>query len=323
MKKSLILGALLFTAPAWAGTTYPLTIETYNYEGQKVSQTFEKAPERIFAAFQDNIETLLALGVGDKIVGAYGFDDPKPMEGLEEAFKTIPYQQDYPGKEAVMALQPDFITGWSSLFGEKRLGDISFWNERGTKTYMARNSGMRKGESQTVEDELLDVETLGAIVDRPEKAAELTGAIRQEMERINTHLKGKTRRTATVIEDEGSQFRVYGHETLGGNVAERGGAVLKPGAEGDPKKVGVEDLLLADPEAIFLVWYEGYTLGGKEVTADELAQGFMSDPKYANLQAVKEGRVWPLNLSYVYCSGLRSGLGVQVVASHLYPELYQ
>lgn len=305
------------------GTTYPLTVDTYNYAGEKVTMTFQAPPERVVAAYQDNIETLLALGCADKIVGAFGLDDPKVLSSLQADFEKIPYSQSNPGKEAVMALNPDFITGWYSLFGEKNLGDVTFWRDRGVNTYMALNSGMRKGQSQTVEQELQDVDTLGAIMDKEDRARELTDRVRAEMKRIDDYLEGHDRKTAAVIEDEGGIYRVYGHETLGGNVAERGGAALKPGAAGDPKKVGAEDLIAADPDALFLVWYEGFDLGGRAVTAEEMVKIFTSDPKFANLKAVRTAQVWPLNLSYVYCSGLRSGLGVELVARHLYPELYK
>ena len=51
-------------------TQYPLTISTYNYAKEPVEYTFEKAPERVWAQNQNNIETMLALGLADKIVGA-------------------------------------------------------------------------------------------------------------------------------------------------------------------------------------------------------------------------------------------------------------
>ena len=53
---------------------YPVTITTYNYENEPVEMTFEKAPEKVFAYANSNIEELLALGLGDKIVAACGLD---------------------------------------------------------------------------------------------------------------------------------------------------------------------------------------------------------------------------------------------------------
>ena len=47
------------------------------------------------------------------------------------------------------------------------------------------------------------------------------------------------------------------------------------------------------------------------------------NPAFSSLDAVKNGRVFPINLSGIYCSGLRTLDGVLAVSTHLYPELYQ
>ena len=123
-------------------TEYPLTITTYNYEREEVTYTFEQAPERVWAQSQNNIETLLALGLGDKIVGACGLDG-EIREDLADEFAKINYYESMPPKEDVIALEPDFITGWYSTFSDDRLGDVDFWHERGVGTYMSLNSACR------------------------------------------------------------------------------------------------------------------------------------------------------------------------------------
>ena len=62
-------------------TEYPLTITTYNYNKEPVEYTFEKAPERVYAYAQDNIEILLSLGLADRIVA---FE-----EGIPQAVNSI------------------------------------------------------------------------------------------------------------------------------------------------------------------------------------------------------------------------------------------
>lgn len=128
-------------APA-ADSHYPLTITTYNYAKEQVQYTFEKAPERVYAQAQDNIEILLALGLGDKIVGSSGLDG-EIRPDLAEEFAKINYYDSMPSKEEMLGLEPDFITGWYSTFSDKRLGDVDFWQERGIGTYMALNSACR------------------------------------------------------------------------------------------------------------------------------------------------------------------------------------
>ena len=50
----------------------PVTIENINEKGDPIAQVYERPPERVVAVWQNSIETLLALGVGDRIVAGMG-----------------------------------------------------------------------------------------------------------------------------------------------------------------------------------------------------------------------------------------------------------
>ena len=39
---------------------YPVTITNYNYSGEPVEYTYEKAPEKVIAVYQGSIETMIA-----------------------------------------------------------------------------------------------------------------------------------------------------------------------------------------------------------------------------------------------------------------------
>ena len=53
-------------------TEYPLTITTYDYDGNEIETTYEKAPEKVLAVYQGSIETMLALGLEDRLVATAG-----------------------------------------------------------------------------------------------------------------------------------------------------------------------------------------------------------------------------------------------------------
>ena len=121
---------------------YPVTITTYNYAREPVEMTFDKAPEKVVAIYQNSIETMLALGLEDRIVAAAGLDHDVKDE-YKEAFSKVNYLEEFtPSKEAIIMEKPDFILGWYSLFDDKRLGDIDYWNESGVNTYISLNSGV-------------------------------------------------------------------------------------------------------------------------------------------------------------------------------------
>ncbi len=304
---------------------YPLTIKTYNYAKEPVEFTFEKAPERVWVQSQNNIETMLALGLGDKIVGAYGLDG-EIKEDLKDEFSKINYYESMPSKEEILALEPDCILGWYSTFSDKRLGDVPFWHERNIGTYMSLNSACRGKASenpQTINEECEDILTIGKIFDVEEKAQVLVDQIKGEVEKINKHLEGKERLSVAVLEDEGGSYRVYGEDTLGGNVAINGGAELSVGKHGENGNISAEDLIAVNPDAIFMVWYDGYSVNDVDYAGEQVTKLITEDPKFASLDAVKNNRVYAINLSGIYCSGMRTLDGIMDISTNLYPELYK
>ncbi|BDF71316.1 iron ABC transporter substrate-binding protein [Oscillospiraceae bacterium] len=308
-----------------ADSHYPLTITTYNYAKEQVQYTFEKAPERVYAQAQDNIEILLALGLGDKIVGASGLDG-EIRPDLAEEFAKINYYDSMPSKEELLGLEPDFITGWYSTFSDKRLGDVDFWQERGIGTYMALNSACRGPSSenpQTIEEECQDILTLGAIFNVEDRAQAIVDEIHAELDKIKAYVADRDKLSVAVLEDEGGTYRVYGEDVLGGNVAMQAGAELAVGKHGDNGNIGAEDLIAANPDAIFMVWYDGYTVGDVDYAGEQVTKLITENPAFASLDAVKNGRVYAINLSGIYCSGMRTLDGVLDFAKNLYPELYQ
>lgn len=295
---------------------YPVTINTYNAAREPITITVKKQPKKVYVAFQNNIEIMLKLGLADKITACYGLDG-KIAEDLKGEFAKVNYLKQKLPKEDVITMQPDLILGWSSLFSDKSLGEVNYWHKNGTNTYMSLNSGCRpKGTAQKVEDEMKDILNIGKIFNVEDKAQALVNEITTETEKIKKHIEGKEKASIAVLEDESDSYRVYGANTLGGDIALSAGAELKLGAK-NSSNISAEDLIAANPEAIFMVWYEGF------LSPEEVVKSITKNPKFASLNAVKNNKVFPLNLTNIYCSGLRSKDGILEFAKKLYPELYK
>lgn len=306
-------------------TEYPLAITTYNFEKEEVECTFEKTPERVYAQGQDSIETMLALGLADRIIGSSGLDG-EIRDDLAEEFAKIPYQDSIVSKEEMLALEPDFIVGWYSTFSEKRLEDVGFWHDRNVGTYMALNSACRGPQEEapcTIEYELQDILNLGIIFDVQDRAEEIVREIRVELRNIEDFLADSERLSVAILEDEGGTYRVYGEDVLGGDVAIAGGAELAVGRHGENGNISAEDLIAVNPDAIFMVWFEGYAVGDEAYAGEHVVTLITENPAFASLDAVKNGRVYAINLSDIYCSGTRTLDGVLCFSQSLYPELYQ
>ena len=107
-------GATSSTSAATSRTTYPVTVADCN--GRQT--TYTQAPKRV-VTFDDNItETLLSLGLADRIVGITKFDTPSSewaetkaqMDTLNVINKTGTLESGYPSKETVLAQSPDLVT---------------------------------------------------------------------------------------------------------------------------------------------------------------------------------------------------------------------
>ena len=83
---------------------YPVTITSYNENGETYTQTFDQCPERVVSISQANTELLLALGLRDKIIAtAYTNSDINPKWDAE--YKAIPEAAEtYISLETVLSL---------------------------------------------------------------------------------------------------------------------------------------------------------------------------------------------------------------------------
>ena len=97
-------------------TQYPVTITTYDASGNEVNQTFDKAPERIVTNNLSATETLIELGLGDKIVGMMNPDN-EVTSIYKDSIANINKLGDKKtiSKEIVLSAMPDIIVGRAAM----------------------------------------------------------------------------------------------------------------------------------------------------------------------------------------------------------------
>ncbi|MEE0713223.1 MAG: iron ABC transporter substrate-binding protein, partial [Blautia sp.] len=82
---------------------YPLTIKTQGPDGKEYETVYEKQPEKVVAVYQGNVETMLALGLEDKIAAVAGIEQPV-LEEYQEAFSKLKNLEEFtPSKETITA----------------------------------------------------------------------------------------------------------------------------------------------------------------------------------------------------------------------------
>lgn len=305
------------TTKAPADSHYPVTITNYNYAGEPVQYTYEKAPEKVIAVYQGCIETMIALGLEDHVLASYGLDN-EVKEEWKAGFEKMNYDASVfsPDKETVTMLAPDMIFSWGSYFSEKKLGDVDAWNAKNVGTYM--NSNTAPGGQRTLENEYTDILNIGKIFDVEDKAQAIVDEMKAAVAETTAAVQGQEPVRVAILEPYGDgKITNYGANSLGGDmVVQLGGELVAP----DVKEMSKEALIAADPDVIFVVYMPYDRDIPQEVMAEKLAL-IQDDSALASLSAIRNGRVVPIMLGDMYASGPRTADGIATFAQGMYPEL--
>lgn len=295
---------------------YPVKIENLNSRNERIIYTFDKPPERIVAVWQNSIETLLALGVGDRVVAAMGLPSGIYLrEEYQEQYKKIPYTGlELLDMESLVMHEPDFILGWYSTFDSKTYRGTDFWHARGVKTYIATTSSP-KPNIRVLEKEYDYILDLGKILDRSERARQLVDQMRNAIDYVTERTKNyKKRPRALIISTMGNNIHSWPETSLAGDLVKKLNAIHLENTARTLSKEQVRDL---EPDVIFVVVSERHY--GME---KNFLDAIYKEKAYQDLSCVKNKRVYTIPLNYVYSPGVRTFDGIDVMARGLYPELY-
>lgn len=285
------------------------TVSTVDSQRKNVELGFSKVPQKVIANRIYVAETLIALGVEKNILAVNYQNTDRYKEYLpqykEQADNLRRITFDNLTMEEAVSLQPDFIIGWLTTFDSKGLGTTDFWNKRGVNTYINTTSnGLTKHE--TIEDQEKFILDMGKIFQKEAESKELVDNIETA---IKTTINSKSKyKRVLVLENEGRGFRNYDSDTLAGNMVERlNGHIVSQG-----RVLSYEEVIKINPEVIFLVYFN----------KDRLIQlkQIYSIPALNSVNAIKNKRVYPIRLDYIYTPGVRIVEGLKIMRKGLYDE---
>lgn len=146
-----------------------------------VDLRFDRAPERAVTLEQSSTETLLALGLGEKMVGT-AFPTAEIHPDYRAAYDRIPVlNPNELTAEQLRAAAPDVaVTSFGSNFAKDKVGTREELHELGLPTFVSAVDCPQHEPDQTPFERLFrDYENLGTIFGVPERAAALTAQQRQ------------------------------------------------------------------------------------------------------------------------------------------------
>jgi iron complex transport system substrate-binding protein len=243
---------------------------------------FDAAPERVVTIKSTSTEMLLALGLGDRIVGTAFQDGPVPEQWAADATGLVSIADKVPSEEVVLELEPDLVyAGWESNFSPEGAGERAELASLGVNSYVSPSACQSADQPAKLSFENIfgDIQQVADIfrVD----AAPLIAEQRAALEAIEPAGDGRT----ALWFSSGSDTPYVGAgigapqlvlETVGlENIAGDIDATWAP--------FNWEAVVDADPDFIVLV----------DATWNDVAKkiGILeSNPATANLTAVKEGK---------------------------------
>ncbi len=293
---------------------YPLTLSVYTDEGKQIEQTIEKEPQRILVIGQGFAELMLAFGEEERIAGVAYLD--KSYSKYEEQVRQLPVLTDmWPSKEAVLELKPDLIISMSSAFQKERLGEITFWNERGIPVV----AGINYTIGRTIESFFEDIENLGKALNIEEKTnaflEEQKARIAAVQERA-TQAENKPK--VLLVASGGRETYDYYSPSLCviDEMIEGAGGEYLQLSEDTYVEMSAESILSVNPEKIIITEFQ-------KPDSEAAKNKLMQNPMLRNVAAVQTGDV----ITADYTNAIRGSLDLadlyEEVARFVHPELFK
>lgn len=296
-------------------TSYPITIDAFDSEGNVYQQTFNQAPKKVITNNQTSTELLLTLGLKDSLIGTGDLDTPL-SESLKADYDSIPAiaKKGDIAKEVVLGSGTDLVIGRAASFKDDRYGSISSLNEVGINAYVQLASKMN--DNITMDTIIQDVKNVGIIFDVQDKANKLTDSLQKNLDEIKSKIPtDKPRKKVMLIVNYSKDsITAYGanaslqKEMLNilnaDNVIEKGGSV------------SLENIISTNPDNIV------YVTANKNADSDANAvDRLLSDPTLQNVNAIKNKSIVSVEYTELMGYGFRTFDCLKKLASAFYPEI--
>ncbi|WDO10595.1 ABC transporter substrate-binding protein [Streptomyces murinus] len=202
------------TTAAASATGYPVTLDNCG-----VKETFKKAPSRVVVmngASVAEVSTLLALGLGDRIVAneqSYGMSE---VPGRAAAIKKLPTggvklndAYDIP-REAMLGLRPDLVLSTTSYGFDQKNGFATRGQLKdiGANTYVSPRGCDQDTSGMTIADSYRLLRDMGKVFAVSDRAEKLISASEKNIAAVTAKVKGEKKPKVMVL---------FSNMSMGGN----------------------------------------------------------------------------------------------------------
>ncbi|MEL6520743.1 MAG: ABC transporter substrate-binding protein [Pseudomonadota bacterium] len=280
--------------------------------------SFDAPPERAISNDVNLTEMMLVLGLADRMVGYTGISGWKTLdEEMRAGVEELPeLSAKYPSKEVLVGADADFFfAGWN--YGMKVGGEVTpeTLEPFGIKVYELTESctHIMDKDKASIDDMYADLTNLGKIFGVEDKAASLVDGYKADLAAFTGGLEtGEPLRVFVYDSGEDAPFTAGLYAMPTALIEAAGGTNVMNGFEKSWGTVTWEEVVEQNPEVIIIVNYG-------EVTAEQKRDFMMSNPAFADIDAVKNDRF--VTLEYVEATpGPRNIQAVKTLAEAFWAE---
>lgn len=291
------------SAPAPTSTPGPLQtgLNVTDDLGREIE--LNNSAERIVALGPSVVESLFAIGAGDRIVGREEFSlypqEAQQITSVGSLFGELP-------SEAILALEPDLVIAPEIISQEQ----VATLENLGLTVYYQTNP--------TTFDELYQkLLALGTLTGHSAQAESLAQDLQARVQSVEQALAGVTGRPGVFYEldatDPENPYTTGAGTFIDTLIRMAAGENIGAVLDGQYAQISSEQVILADPEIILLADAE---FG---VTPESVA----TRPGWEVIQAVQSGQIYPFDSNLGSIPGPRLVDGLETMARLFHPEQFQ
>lgn len=281
MKLTTTLALAVLAGPAFAQTTVQSCDRTV---------TFDAPPQAAVSNDINLTEMMLVLGLTDRMVGYTGISGWNKLDAeMRAGVEALPeLSAQYPSKEVLIGADADFyFAGWN--YGMRIGGEVTpeTLAPFGINVYELTESCAQIGFKgpASMDDMYNDLRNLGAIFGVRDRAKALIAGYQADLDGFLATLPALPQAPRVFVYDSGDDtaFTAGRYAIPNAMIEVAGGVNIMNDYEKSWATVGWEAVVARNPEIIIIVNYG-------EVTAAQKREFMLSNPAFAELDAVKNDR---------------------------------
>lgn len=262
------------------------------------------APASFISLAPSTTEILFALGLGEQVLAVDDFSNyPEDATNLP---KIGGFDLSY-NYEQITVLQPDLVLA-AGITAPDAIDKIE---SLGIPVAVI-------GTPQTTLDGVLaDIELVGALTGRETSAAEITAAMRAQLEQVKTTLSAVSTRPRVFWEldatDPSKPYTIGPGNFVNDLLTLAGGDNIFATVDSPFPQVSAEQIVAADPEVILLA----------DAQYGVSVESVLARPGWDPIAAVRNQRVYPIDADLASRPGPRVVEAIETIARLLHPELFE